>query len=138
MSELWSDNIAAVLDEDMAGEDLVRAVHLASRGLIVFSGGCWGTLRHALSTLPDIPAEVRLNPPRFTSREREVLELLSRGLSNQEIARVLCISVPAARDHVVRIMRKLRQPTRELAVLCARRLGLLAMSGESVAVAAGR
>lgn len=135
---LWMDNICAVLDDDMESEDLVRAVHMASRGLFVFSSGFLSIWKHAFSTLPDIPPEIRLNPPRFTRREREVLELLSRGFSNQEIARALCISVSAARDHVVRIMRKLRQPTRELAVICARRLGLLGMPGEAVAIGASR
>ena len=44
--------------------------------------------------------------PRYTSREREVMHLLARGLSLREIAQHLYISTSTARNHVANIRRK--------------------------------
>ncbi|MBX5449388.1 hybrid sensor histidine kinase/response regulator transcription factor [Thermogemmatispora sp.] len=49
-------------------------------------------------------------PP--TSREREILQLLSTGASNQAIARQLSLSVDAVKAHVQRLMRKLKARNR--------------------------
>jgi NarL family two-component system response regulator LiaR len=52
-------------------------------------------------------------------REREVLELLASGLSNQEIANRLSISEPTARKHVSNILEKLHLSNRTQAALFA-------------------
>lgn len=49
----------------------------------------------------------------LTPREKEVLELMSRGLSNSEIATSLVISGAAVAKHVSNIFLKLRQPPEE-------------------------
>jgi len=61
----------------------------------------------------------------LTPREHEVLENLAEGLSTQDIATVLKISVPTVRNHVEHVLRKLHAHTRLEAVAVARRLGLL-------------
>ena len=43
----------------------------------------------------------------LTTRERQVMDLLSRGLSNKEIAARLCLSGHTVKNHVHRILRKL-------------------------------
>jgi len=53
----------------------------------------------------------------LTPREREVLELLSRGLTNVEIGRLLYISPSTAKVHVRHILRKLGARNRLQAVL---------------------
>jgi DNA-binding NarL/FixJ family response regulator len=52
----------------------------------------------------------------LTSREWEVLELMSRKLSNTQIARELTVSPVTVRTHVGAILRKLRVPDRDTAV----------------------
>ena len=45
--------------------------------------------------------------PHLTLREREIVALVGRGLSNKEIARELCIELPTVKNHVHRILDKL-------------------------------
>ena len=53
----------------------------------------------------------------LTVREIEVLELISRGLFNKEIARELNITRPTARNHVTIILRKLKARNRTEATM---------------------
>ena len=55
----------------------------------------------------------------LTEREREVLALVGRGLSNEEIAAELFISVATARTHVSRAMTKLHSRDRAQLVVAA-------------------
>ncbi|MGD2254122.1 MAG: response regulator transcription factor [Anaerolineales bacterium] len=66
----------------------------------------------------------------LTVRETEVLKLLARGLSNQEIAEVLVISDATVRNHVSSILNKLQLPTRTRAALYAIREGLAPLEDE--------
>ncbi len=62
----------------------------------------------------------------LTSREREVLDLLVRGLSNPEICAQLVISDATAKTHVARILQKLGQRDRVQVVIYAYETGLVA------------
>ena len=61
----------------------------------------------------------------LSGREVELLRRLSRGLSNQEIAHQLSITVGTTKGHLHRIFRKLDVRNRTAAVAKARDLGLL-------------
>jgi DNA-binding NarL/FixJ family response regulator len=84
-------------------------------------------LRHRLTTSP--PAPTAAPPGRdtvgLTAREVEVLRLISSGLSNQAIAKQLCISEHTVHRHVANTLAKLDVPSRSAAVARAARLGLL-------------
>jgi len=61
----------------------------------------------------------------LTDKEAELLRRLGRGLSNQQIADQMSITVGTTKGHVHRIFRKLNVRNRTSAVAKARELGLL-------------
>jgi DNA-binding NarL/FixJ family response regulator len=69
--------------------------------------------------------EARANIEQLTRREREVLQALSEGLSNKEIAGRLHMSVDTERTHMMNILSKLGVHSRLQALLFAARHGLV-------------
>ena len=62
--------------------------------------------------------------PELTEREREVLDLVARGLGNPEIARRLYLSEKTVRNHVSHVFLKLQVADRSQAIVRAREAGL--------------
>lgn len=104
-------------DVDTSG--LVRAIRDISRGESAFDARSAAAMVRGLNT-PD-PEESQ----QLTAREREVLRLLARGLSNRDIGVKLYISETTAKFHVGNILRKLRVSRRAEAVYEATKLGLI-------------
>lgn len=67
--------------------------------------------------------------PHLTHREHEVLDLLARGLDNNDIAQRLRIKSKTVRNHISAILAKLNVTSRSLAIVRARNAGLGASGG---------
>lgn len=61
----------------------------------------------------------------LTSSERKVLERIARGLTNQEIADEMCVSLSTVKSHINRLYRKLQVQSREEAIYWAQQHQLL-------------
>lgn len=62
---------------------------------------------------------------RLTPRERDVLELVVRGLTSQQVAHRLCLSVRTVENHVQRAMRRTGSPNRTTLALLVVERGLV-------------
>jgi LuxR family maltose regulon positive regulatory protein len=71
------------------------------------------------------------NSAGLTSRERDVLDRLVRGCSNQQIAQQLFISVYTVQNHMHNIFGKLNVSNRTMAVTVAYQCGLVGADGNS-------
>jgi DNA-binding NarL/FixJ family response regulator len=107
---------AGYLLKDVTRADLLQAVRAAARGETVLAPAVAGRLVRQLRE----PAPVSLS-----TREREVLRLVARGLSNPEIARELHIGEATVKTHLLRIFGKLDVSDRTAAVTTAMAAGLL-------------
>jgi DNA-binding NarL/FixJ family response regulator len=74
---------------------------------------------------PDHRVFPRVDMPKLSARELEVLHALVAGFSNKEIARRLSISPETVKDYLENVYRKLEVPDRMGAVSRARSLGLV-------------
>ena len=62
--------------------------------------------------------------PELSEREREVLDLVARGLGNQAIARRLMVNEKTVRNHISNVLAKIGAATRAEAIVQAREAGL--------------
>lgn len=94
-------------------DDLVAAILDAAAGKRVLS--------------PELAQILDIEPilPKLTSRQREILDSVTRGLTNRDIATQLGISLPSVRDHLQGIFDKLGAANRAEAVAIALRRHLL-------------
>lgn len=77
------------------------------------------------ATILKTPAMNGISSTTLSPREREVLALIVKGLSNQQIADHLIISLPTAKAHVRNILTKLSVSDRTQAAVTAMRMGLV-------------
>ena len=107
--------------KDAAPRELLQAIRDVERGEVSLHPTIARKLVGELKRPPDLPpAEEQL-----TERETQVLALVARGLSNQEIAAQLVIGERTVRTHVSNILSKLHLANRTQAALYAQREGLV-------------
>ncbi|MGC9356802.1 MAG: response regulator [Anaerolineae bacterium] len=114
--------------KDTEPETLVRAIHQVHRGESSLSPTIARKVLQELSHPSDRPPTA--DP--LTERELEVLQVVAKGKSNQEIADVLVISEATVRTHVSNILGKLHLASRTQAALYALREGLASLDNSEV------
>jgi RNA polymerase sigma factor (sigma-70 family) len=105
-------------------EELIAAVHTIGAGDSLLSPSVTRRVvdRIAQQPVPDLAAHAKLSD--LTPREREVLDLVARGLPNREIARELVVEESTIRTHVKRILSKLELHDRVQLVIFAYETGV--------------
>jgi DNA-binding NarL/FixJ family response regulator len=111
--------------KDTEPTELVHAVRVVARGDALLSPR---VTRRLIAQFASQPAHRRSSPAELdelTDREREVMALVGKGLSNDQIARHLAVSPATARTHVGRAMMKLHAHDRAQLVVLAYETGLV-------------
>lgn len=105
-------------------EELIAAVHTIAAGEALLSPSVTRRVieRMAQQPTPDMADQARLDE--LTPREREVLGLIARGMSNREIAIALVVEESTIRTHVKRVLAKLDLRDRVQAVIFAYEIGV--------------
>ncbi|BDZ62171.1 transcriptional regulatory protein DegU [Demequina sediminis] len=113
--------------KDAPPEDLLAAVRTVHAGDAVIAPSSTKRLLARVAALPDRreAAEEDERLSALTDREREVLTLMARGLSNQEIRAELFLAEPTVKTHVGRVLAKLGARDRVQAVVIAYEAGLV-------------
>ncbi|MGW9170415.1 response regulator [Streptomyces decoyicus] len=120
--------------KDVRRDDLVHAVRVVAAGDSLLAPSVARRLIADYTSRPAaaaVPASARLDV--LTTRERETLLHLARGLSNAEIAAALVVSEHTVKTHVGNVLSKLGLRDRIQAVICAYETGLVAPSPEGAA-----
>ncbi|HEV3390588.1 MAG TPA: response regulator transcription factor [Solirubrobacteraceae bacterium] len=109
--------------KDAPIDQIVEGIRAAGRGESMISPRIASRLVHRLREPETV--EATATGGKLTPREREVLELLARGLDNSEIARVLYLSQHTVKNHVSSILVKLQVENRIQAAVRAVRTGMV-------------
>ncbi|NGO15167.1 response regulator transcription factor [Streptomyces sp. HC44] len=103
--------------------EIERAVRAVANGEVILGPAVASrTVAHLTGTRSAGTAAVTL--PELTAREREVLDLVARGLDNLAISRRLVLSPKTVRNHLSNILTKLQAASRAEAIVRARQAGL--------------
>ena len=112
------------LVKDMALEEILGAIRVVAAGDALIAPAVTRRLIERFARLPGVVARLgRLDS--ITDREREVLTLIGRGLSNTEIAADLTITIATVKTYVTRLLTKLDARDRVQLVIIAYDAGLV-------------
>jgi DNA-binding NarL/FixJ family response regulator len=114
--------------KDTEPADLLQALRVTMRGDALLSPAVTRRLIAEFVSRPPVAVHAA-GLERLTNREREVLALVARGLSNDEVAGRMVISPLTAKTHVSRAMTKLGARDRAQLVVYAYESGLITPKG---------
>jgi two-component system, NarL family, nitrate/nitrite response regulator NarL len=119
----WAQaGVSGLVSREATLAELLDAIEAAAKDEVLTSPAVTAALLRRAASLP---RETRRDAPPLTRREREIVRLISRGLSNKEIATSLRIELATVKNHVHNILEKLRVARRADAVLAASERGEL-------------
>jgi DNA-binding NarL/FixJ family response regulator len=113
-------------------EELIAGIHTIAAGDSLLSPSVTRRVIERMAGQPVSDSSVRERLEHLTPREREVLELIARGLSNIEIATAFVIEESTVKTHVKRILMKLGLRDRVQAAIFAYESGLTSPGSTSV------
>jgi DNA-binding NarL/FixJ family response regulator len=105
-------------------EELIAAIHATAAGDSLLSPSVTRTVIKRMAQQPEPGASSEARLDELTPRERDVLELIARGLSNGQIAAALVVEESTVKTHVKHLLRKLQLRDRVHAVIFAYESGL--------------
>jgi DNA-binding NarL/FixJ family response regulator len=111
-------------------EELISGIHTVAAGDSLLSPSVTRRVIDRMARQPTADTSAAERVEALTPQERDVLELIARGLSNGEIARRLVIEESTVKTHVKRILAKLRARDRVQAVILAYESGLARAGAE--------
>jgi DNA-binding NarL/FixJ family response regulator len=123
-----SAGASGFLLKDVSPEHLIAAVRLVRSGDALLAPSITRRLVERFASAgqePPLHEQVHADLSALTPREREVLGLIARGLSNAELASALTLSEATVKTHVARILAKLQLRDRVQAVVLAYESGLV-------------
>jgi len=106
-------------------EELLAAIRTVAAGEALLAPSVTRRLIAHFTEADRVPKKTPRGLAELTEREREVLSLVARGLSNAELAETLHVSLPTAKTHVSRILTKLGARDRTQLVVLAYESGLV-------------
>jgi DNA-binding NarL/FixJ family response regulator len=113
-------------------EDLIEGIRTVAAGEALLSPSVTRRVVDRMARQPVVGGAPDERLADLTPRERDVLELVARGLGNREIAAELVVEQSTVKTHVKRILMKLGLRDRVQAVIYAYETGLIAPSGSPV------
>jgi DNA-binding NarL/FixJ family response regulator len=111
--------------KDTPPADLLAAIRVVAAGDALLAPSVTRRLIAEFARRPEPSAVTPAALAALTDREREVLALVARGLSNAEIAELLVVSGATAKTHVSRVLAKLGARDRAQLVMLAYEAGLV-------------
>jgi DNA-binding NarL/FixJ family response regulator len=111
--------------KDTPPADLLAAIRVVAAGDALLAPSVTRRLIAEFARRPEPSAVTPAALAALTDREREVLALVARGLSNAEIAELLVVSGATAKTHVSRVLAKLGARDRAQLVMFAYETGLV-------------
>jgi DNA-binding NarL/FixJ family response regulator len=112
--------------KDTPPADLLAAIRVVAAGDALLAPAVTRRLIAEFARRPEPSTVTPAALAGLTDREREVLALVARGLTNAEIAGRLVVSVATAKTHVSRVLAKLQARDRAQLVMLAYETGLVA------------